>query len=78
MGVLPIVLEIERDIFLFLIVHCMTGPLGPFIDVIIFLINELPAQHSLLAVGDFNFSQMLSEHVAKVDPLIQNFNLSYI
>ena len=62
MGVLPIVLEIERDTFLFLIVHCMTGPLGPFIDVIIFLINELPAQHSLLVV-----SQMLSEHVAKVD-----------
>ena len=62
MGVLPIVLEIERDTFLFLIMHCMTGPLGPFIDVIIFLINELPAQHSLLVV-----SQMLSEHVAKVD-----------
>ena len=76
MRVLPIALEIERDTFLLVIVHCMTGPLGPFIDDIIFLINELPAQHSLLVVGDFNFSKILSEHVAKIDPLIQNFNLS--
>ena len=27
-------------------------------------------------VGDFNLDQMWPENVAKVDPLIQNFNLS--
>ena len=30
----------------------------------------------MLIVGDFNLDQMLPEHAAKVDPLIQNFNLS--
>ena len=30
----------------------------------------------MLTVGDFNLDQMLFEHVVKVDPLIQNFNLS--
>ena len=54
----------------------MPGPLGSFIDDFIFLINELPTQHRMLIVGDFNLDQMLPEHVAKVDPLIQNFNLS--
>ena len=40
------------------------------------MINELPTQHKMLIVGDFNIDQILPEHVVKVDPLIQNFNLS--
>ena len=54
----------------------MPGPLGSFIDHFILLINELSIQHRMLIVGDFNFDQMLLEHVAKVNPLIQKFNLS--
>ena len=56
----------------------MPGSLGSFIDDFISMINELPAQHSMLVAVDFNpdFNQMLPDHVAKVDPLIQNFNLS--
>ena len=53
----------------------MPGPLGSLIDDFILLINELPRQHKMLIVGDFNLNQMLPEHVAKVDPLTQNFNL---
>ena len=40
----------------------------------ILLINELPTQHRMLIVGDFNLDQMLPEHVAKFDSLIQSFN----
>ena len=54
----------------------MLGPLGSFIDDFISLINEMPTQHRMLAVGDFNVDRMLLDHVAKFDPLIQNFNLS--
>ena len=43
--------------------------LDSFIDDFILLINELPTQHRMLIVGDFNLDQMLPEHVAKVDPL---------
>ena len=53
----------------------MPGPLGSFIYDFILLINELPTQHKMLIVGDFNLDQMLHENIAKVDPLIQNFNL---
>ena len=76
LEVLPVVMEIEKESYLLVIVHCMPGPLGSFIDDFILLINELSAQHRMLIIGDFNFDQMLPEHVAKVYPLIQNFNLS--
>ena len=53
----------------------MPDPLGSVIDHFILLINEVPTRHRILIVGDFNLDQMLSEHGAKVGPLIQNFNL---
>ena len=74
---LPIALEIERKTILLVIVYRMLGPLGSFIEDVISLISELPTQHRMLIVGDFNLDEMLpDEHVAKVNPLIQNFNLS--
>ena len=54
----------------------MPGPLVVIIDYFILLINEMQAQHRILIVGHFNLDQMLLENIAKVDPLIQNFNLS--
>ena len=62
--ILPIVLEIEKDTYLLVIVHCMPGLLGSFIDDFIFFFNELPTQHRMLIVGDFNLDQILPEHVA--------------
>ena len=54
----------------------MPAALGSFIDDSISLINKLPTQHSMSIVGDFNLDQILPEHVARADPLIQNFNLT--
>ena len=76
LEVLPIVLEVEKDTLLLVIVYCIPVLLGFFMDDFTLLINELPLLHRMLIVGDFNLDQMLPEHVAKVDPLIQNFNLS--
>ena len=76
LEVLPIVLEIEKETNLFVIAYPMPGPLDSFIDDFISLIHELPTQHRMLVVVDFNLDQMLPEHVAKVDPLIQNLKLS--
>ena len=76
LEVLPNVLEIEKETFLLAIMYQMPGPLGSFIDGFILLINELPTQHRMLIVGDFNLDHMLPEYIAKVDPLFQNFNLS--
>ena len=75
--VLPIILKIERETVSLIIVYHIPGPLGSFIEDFISLINELPRPCRMLIVSDFNLDQMLPEHVAKVDPLIKNFNLSY-
>ena len=53
----------------------MAGLFGSFIDDFILLINELSTQQKILIIGDFNLDQILPERVAKVDPLIQKFNL---
>ena len=76
LKVLPVVLKIEKETILLVIVYHMPGPLGSFIDDFFSLINELPAEHRMLIVGDFNLDQMLPEHFTKADPLIQNFTLS--
>ena len=76
LEVFPVVLEIEKETLLLVIVYRISGSLVTFIDDFILLINELPTQHRILVFGDFNLNQMLLENVSKVNPLIQNFNLS--
>ena len=76
MEALPVVLEIEKEALFLVIVYCIPVLFGTFIDDFILLINELPTQHKVLIVGDFNLDQMLPENIAKVDSLIQHFNLS--
>ena len=47
LEVLPVILEIEQQTLLLVIVYCIPGPLGTFIDDFILLINELPTQHRI-------------------------------
>ena len=54
----------------------MLGLLCTFIDDFILLINKQPTECRVLIAGNFNLDQMLSDNVAKVDPLNKNFNLS--
>ena len=70
----PVVLKIENRTVL-RIACPIPAPLGTYIDDFILLINELPTQLRILIFGDFNLHHMLPENVAKVDPLIKNFNL---
>ena len=75
LEVFPVVLKIEKETFLLVIVHHIPGRLGTSTDVFILLFSELPTQHRILIFDGFNLDQMLPENAAKVDPLIQNFNL---
>ena len=45
-------------LFLLVIVYCVPGPLGSFIDDFILLINELLTQLRVLIVGDSSLDQM--------------------
>ena len=76
LEVLQVVLEIAKETLLLVKVYCILVPLGTLIDNIILLTKELPTQNRISIVGDFNLDHMLPENVAKVDPWIQNFNLS--
>ena len=76
LEVFPSVLKIKKQFLLLVIVYRVTGPVGTFTDDFMLLISEQPTQHRILIVGDFNHDQMFLENVAKVDVLIQNFNLS--
>ena len=51
LELLPVVLEIRKETLLLVIVYCIPCPLSTFSDL---LINELPTQHRILIVGDFN------------------------
>ena len=75
---LSFVLEIERETIFMVKKCCMPGLLGYFIDDFILLVNELPRQHRIFIVGNFNLDQVLPKHVPKVYPLIQNFNVELI
>ena len=48
LEVFPVVLELEQETLLLVIVYCIPGPLGTFINNVILLINELPTQHRIL------------------------------
>ena len=54
LEVLLIVLKIEKETILLLMIYCIPGLLGSFIDDFISLINELPTQHRMLIVGDLD------------------------
>ena len=75
LEILPVVLEIRNYRILVVLVYRMPGPLGTFIDDLIQLISELPTQHRMQIVGDFNLDQMLTENVTKLYPLIERFYL---
>ena len=56
--VLLIVPEIGEDTFLLVILYWAPSLVGSFIDDFILLVNELPTQHRILIVGNFNIDQM--------------------
>lgn len=55
---MPNILEVEKETFSLVTVYSMSGPFGSFLDDFIFLISELPAQHRILIVDDFNLDQI--------------------
>ena len=56
----------------------MPCPLCFFLSGFILLINELPIQHRILIIGDFNLGQMLPEYIVKVDPVNMSHNIQLI
>ena len=70
LEVLPVVLEIQKEVLLLVKVCQVLGLVSTFIDDFILLITEQPTQFTMLTNGDFNLDQMLPENTVKVDTLI--------
>ena len=64
--VLPIILDIGKETSLLVKVYCALSSVGSFIDDFILLLIELPTQHKILIVGDFNVDQVLPGNVVKM------------
>ena len=73
---LSVVLEIEMETILLVVVYLILGLFGTFIDDLISTISELSAQYRTQIDGYVNLDQMLHTIVTRIEPLIQNFNLS--
>ena len=84
MGVLellPVLLEINGEIIFLVLVYRPPGPIGNFVFTLIQVIDQLLSEYPINApyrtiiMGDFNWDQMLPEHVSTFAPFSSHFNL---
>ena len=74
LEMLPVLVDIDNERILVVLVYCVPGPLGTFINDLIEQLNNLPTRYRTVVIGDFNLDQMLSENIEKFNPLIMQFN----
>ena len=80
LEILPVLLQIDDEI-IFLVLVYRTGPIGNFVDNIIQTMDQILRENPIseefrtMVIGDFNWDQMLPEHVASLIPFSSHFNL---
>ena len=75
LEMLPVLVEIEKELVLIVLLYRAPGPLGTFINDLIEELDDLPTtEYKTLVVGDFNLDQMLIENEEKFNPIITEFN----
>ena len=75
LEILPVLVEIRNECILIVLVYRTPGPLGTFINDLIEQLRDLPTQHRVIILGDFNADQMLPANEETFVPLIEEFNL---
>ena len=80
LEILPVLLEINGEILFLVVVYRPNGPIGNFINTLINVMDSLVTEnriqkHRKIIIGDFNWDQMLPEHVTTFTPLCSHFNL---
>ena len=82
LQILPALMEINDQLILLVLVYRPDGPMAEFVRNLIECITSIESQidverpHRLLIVGDFNWDQMLPEHVTTFDRIRTSFNCS--
>jgi hypothetical protein len=80
LEILPVLLEINEEILFLVVVYRPNGPIGTFVNTLINTIDSLVTEnqiqkHRKIIIGDFNWDQMLPEHVTTFTPLCSHLNL---
>ena len=78
---MPVLLEINHEFIFLVLVYRRPGPLGNFVSTITEMINQLlvddpiKENYRTVILGDFNYDQMLPQHVSSLAPFSNHFNL---
>ena len=80
MEILPLLLDINGEKVLLVALYRPGGPIANFVTCLIDTINALvqndpiEGEYRTIIIGDFNWDQLLPEHVATFIPLCSHFN----
>jgi hypothetical protein len=81
LEILPVLLEINQEIIFLVLVYRHPGPIGNFVSNLMEVLDRLVAENPIheeyrtLIIGDFNWDQMLPQHVTSFAPFCSHFNL---
>ena len=79
LEILPVLLEINKEIIFLVVVYRRPGPIGNFVEnlmeVLDHFIAELDGGYRTIIMGDFNWDQMLPQHVSTLVPFRSHFSL---
>ena len=80
LQILATLMEIDGEIVFLVLLYRPPGPIGTFVNDLIESIDMLKrninidGDYRTLILGDFNWDQMLPEHVASFSPLCNNYS----
>ena len=80
MQLLPVLIDIEDQLIFLVLVYRPNGPIGRFVENLVECIQSFLSEvkderyYRMLIIGDFNWDQMLPEHIASFDTLRNSFN----
>ena len=73
-------MDIDGEIVFIVLLYRPPGPMGRFIEGLLQSINQfisdirMQRRYRTLIIGDFNWDQMLPEHVRTFDPICDHFH----
>ena len=82
LELLPVLLKINDENVFLILVYRRPGPIGSFVDNLIQALEQILRENPIseefrtIILGDFNWDQMLQEHVRSFEPLSVRFNLN--
>jgi hypothetical protein len=82
LEILPVLLQIDNEIIFLVLVYRCPGPIGTFVTDITQAIEQILRENPVskefrtMVLGDFNWDQMLPEHIASLTPFSSHFDLS--